>query len=40
MPGDAAEKHGLDARHEIIGADFLATAFPEAFTAPLRMHRR
>lgn len=36
--GDAAEKHGFDARHEIIGADFLARAFPETVTAPIRMH--
>lgn len=36
--GNAAEQHGIDARHEVIGADFLAQAFPPGVTEPIRMH--
>lgn len=36
--GNAAEARGVDARHEIVGAAFLAAAFSEAVTAPIRMH--
>lgn len=36
--GEAAQRHGVDARHEVIGADFLAQTFPEAVIAPIRMH--
>lgn len=36
--GHAAEKLGVDARHEVTGARFLAKAFPEAVTEPVRMH--
>lgn len=36
--GNAAEKHGIDARHEISGAAFLAKVFPAAVTEPVRMH--
>lgn len=36
--GNAAELHGVDARHEITGADYLAANFPEAVTEPVRLH--
>lgn len=36
--GHAAEQHGIDARHEVIGATFLARSFPESVTEPVRMH--
>jgi len=36
--GNAAEQRGIDARHEVIGAAFLATAFPDSVTEPVRMH--
>jgi [1-hydroxy-2-(trimethylamino)ethyl]phosphonate dioxygenase len=36
--GEAAEREGRDARHEINGADLLARYFPEAVVAPIRMH--
>lgn len=36
--GNAAEQRGVDARHEITGAAFLARAFPEAVTEPVRLH--
>jgi phosphonate degradation associated HDIG domain protein len=36
--GDAAEKLGLDARHEIGGARFLRKHFPAAVCEPIRLH--
>lgn len=36
--GNAAQQRGVDARHEITGAAFLARAFPDAVTEPIRMH--
>jgi predicted HD phosphohydrolase len=36
--GEAAEREGRDARHEVNGADLLARHFPEAVVAPVRMH--
>jgi [1-hydroxy-2-(trimethylamino)ethyl]phosphonate dioxygenase len=36
--GEAAEREGRDARHEVNGADLLARYFPEAVVAPIRMH--
>lgn len=36
--GNAAEKHGIDARHEISGADFLARHFPLEVSEPVRLH--
>lgn len=36
--GNAAEQKGIDARHEVTGAAYLASSFPEAVTAPVRLH--
>ncbi len=36
--GNAAEDKGIDARHEVTGADYLAPYFPEAVTGPVRLH--
>jgi phosphonate degradation operons associated HDIG domain protein len=36
--GNAAEQRGVDARHESVGAAFLAKAFPDAVTQPVRLH--
>jgi len=36
--GNAAEYLGVDARHEVIGADYLAPHFPAAVTEPVRLH--
>lgn len=36
--GHAAERLGVDVCHEITGARFLAKAFPETVTEPVRMH--
>ncbi|MGI9361743.1 MAG: phosphohydrolase [Parasphingorhabdus sp.] len=36
--GSAAEQRGIDARHEVKGAEYLAGYFPEAVTEPVRLH--
>lgn len=36
--GNAAEREGIDARHEITGAAYLAAYFPESVTEPVRLH--
>ncbi|MDE8651013.1 phosphonate degradation HD-domain oxygenase [Novosphingobium album (ex Liu et al. 2023)] len=36
--GNAAEQRGIDARHEISGAAYLAPHFPPAVTEPVRLH--
>jgi phosphonate degradation associated HDIG domain protein len=36
--GHAAEQKGIDARHEVTGAAYLAPFFPEAVTEPVRLH--
>jgi phosphonate degradation associated HDIG domain protein len=36
--GNAAERKGVDARHEETGAAFLAPYFPAAVTEPVRLH--
>jgi phosphonate degradation associated HDIG domain protein len=36
--GNAAEHRGIDARHEVTGASYLAAYFPEAVTEPVRLH--
>jgi phosphonate degradation associated HDIG domain protein len=36
--GDAAELSGIDARHEVHGAAYLARIFPTAVTAPIALH--
>lgn len=36
--GDAAEKRGVDARHEISGAQYLTENFPKAVSEPVRLH--
>jgi phosphonate degradation associated HDIG domain protein len=36
--GNAAERKGIDARHEVTGAAYLAPWFPEAVTEPVRLH--
>jgi phosphonate degradation associated HDIG domain protein len=36
--GDAAEREGRDARHEIGGADLLARYFPASVVEPIRQH--
>ena len=36
--GDAAERKGVDARHEISGAAYLAPHFPPSVTDPVRLH--
>ena len=36
--GEAAEREGRDARHEMGGAALLAPHFPESVVAPLRLH--
>lgn len=36
--GNAAEQKGLNARHEVIGADFLEPYFPRTLTEPVRLH--
>ncbi|SCW92099.1 phosphonate degradation operons associated HDIG domain protein [Sphingobium faniae] len=36
--GNAAEQLGVDARHELTGAAYLATCFPETVTEPVRLH--
>lgn len=36
--GNAAEQRGMDARHELTGAAYLAPWFPEAVTDPVRLH--
>jgi phosphonate degradation associated HDIG domain protein len=36
--GWAAERHGTDALHEIVGADWLSRHFPPAVTEPIRLH--
>jgi phosphonate degradation associated HDIG domain protein len=36
--GHAAEQKGIDARHEISGAAYLAPRFPPSVTDPIRLH--
>lgn len=36
--GNAAEQKGIDARHEVTGAAYLAPHFPESVTQPIRLH--
>jgi phosphonate degradation associated HDIG domain protein len=36
--GHAAELHGIDARHEVIGAEYLSRCFPASVTEPVRLH--
>ncbi|NQE60635.1 hypothetical protein E1H18_323 [Caulobacter sp. RHG1] len=36
--GEAAEQLGIDARHEVTGARFLAKHFPPAVCEPVRLH--
>jgi phosphonate degradation associated HDIG domain protein len=36
--GNAAEQKGIDARHEISGAAYLAPYFPPSVTDPVRLH--
>lgn len=36
--GNAAELKGIDARHEVTGAAYLAPFFPDAVTEPVRLH--
>jgi phosphonate degradation associated HDIG domain protein len=36
--GNAAEKYGIDARHEVTGAAFLAQHFPADVVEPIRLH--
>lgn len=36
--GNDGERHGLDARHEDVGAAALAGYFPPAVTEPIRLH--
>lgn len=36
--GLMAERRGLDARHEYLGSQLLAEAFPAAITEPIRLH--
>lgn len=36
--GWATEQRGTDARHEIVGADWLSRHFPPAVTEPIRLH--
>lgn len=36
--GNAAEYRGIDGRHEVNGAAFLARAFPPEVTEPVRLH--
>lgn len=36
--GNAAEQRGVDARHEVTGAAYLAPYFPQAVTEPVRLH--
>jgi len=36
--GNAAEKRGIDARHEVSGAAFLASYFPAEVVEPVRLH--
>jgi predicted HD phosphohydrolase len=36
--GDAAERLGVDARHEVGGARFLSRHFPPAVSEPVRLH--
>jgi len=36
--GNAAETKGIDARHEVTGAAYLAPHFPETVTEPVRLH--
>jgi len=36
--GEAAEMHGIDARHEVSGAAFLASHFGPEVTEPVRLH--
>ncbi|MFC4257228.1 phosphohydrolase [Altererythrobacter xixiisoli] len=36
--GNAAEKLGIDARHEVVGADYLGRCFPPSVTEPIRLH--
>ena len=36
--GNAAEKRGIDARHEVTGAAYLAPYFPKAVTEAVRLH--
>ena len=36
--GNAAETLGIDARHEVQGAAFLAKFFPQAVSEPVRLH--
>ena len=36
--GNAAESHGIDARHEHAGSAYLGGFFPRAVTEPVRLH--
>lgn len=36
--GEAAERQGVDARHEVLGATYLARYFPPEVTEPVRLH--
>jgi phosphonate degradation associated HDIG domain protein len=36
--GHAAEQHGIDARHEVTGAEYLSRCFPASVTEPIRLH--
>lgn len=36
--GNAAEQKGVDARHEVTGADYLSPFFPQNVTEPVRLH--
>jgi len=36
--GNAAEQKGVDARHEVMGAAYLAPYFPDSVTEPVRLH--
>jgi len=36
--GNAAEQRGVDARHEVSGADYLSAWFPQSVTDPVRLH--
>jgi len=36
--GAAAEREGMDARHEVLGSTYLEQSFPAEITEPVRMH--
>lgn len=36
--GEDAADHGIDTRHEVIGANYLARYFPESVAGPIRLH--